>query len=66
MPYCAQCGAGVDGFSRRCHVCKRDPFPPSVTMARCPVCERTFDPDAHRYCPDCDGEVELEVYEEAQ
>jgi predicted amidophosphoribosyltransferase len=65
MPFCAQCGAGVDGFSRRCHACKRDPFPPSVTMARCPVCESTFDPDLMK-CPDCEGDVDLEIYEEAQ
>jgi len=62
MPYCAQCGAGVDGFSRRCHVCKRDPFPPVREVTHCPRCEREQAPDL-RQCPDC--EVELEVIDEA-
>ena len=61
MPYCQQCGAGVDGFAMRCRSCKRDPFPPVIRIVRCPACEREQDPDWTR-CPDCD--VELEITEE--
>ena len=59
MPYCQQCGAGVNGFAPRCSSCKQDPFPTVVQIARCPVCERTdYDLDLSR-CPACGAELEV-------
>jgi hypothetical protein len=63
MPYCAQCGAGVEPTARRCSYCKKDPFPEVMVTAYCPACERTYDDPDLRRCEECDSE--LEIREEA-